>query len=82
MLKQTPLQKAVEIAGGQAPLARKIKALVEGSNVLQQHVWHWLQCGKVPPQYAKAIETATGGEVTRHDLRPDIFDQPSPSAAA
>jgi DNA-binding transcriptional regulator YdaS (Cro superfamily) len=78
---QTPLQKAVEIAGSQSALARKCKAILpEGSKLAQAHIWHWLQTGKVPAEYAGAIETVTGGAVTRHDLRPDIFD--SPSAAA
>lgn len=29
---------------------------------------------------ARAIEAATGGDVTRHDLRPDIFDPPAAAA--
>lgn len=28
---------------------------------------------KASPDLAKKIELATGGQVTRHDLRPDIF---------
>lgn len=27
------------------------------------------------PQLARRLEEASGGLVTRHDLRPDIFDQ-------
>lgn len=33
---------------------------------------------KIGPQAARRIEVATGGEVSRHDLRPDIFG-PAPS---
>ena len=29
------------------------------------------------PKLAKQIEKATGGTVTRHELRPDYFDAPS-----
>lgn len=32
---------------------------------------------KPSPQLALRIEEATGGDVTRHDLRPDIFGPPS-----
>lgn len=35
----------------------------------------------VPPRFAIAIERATGGVVSVHDLRPDIFG-PAPSEAA
>jgi DNA-binding transcriptional regulator YdaS (Cro superfamily) len=31
---------------------------------------------------AKAIEKATGGAVTRHDLRPDIYDAPTAGAGS
>ena len=36
----------------------------------------------VSPEKAKAIETATGGRVTRHQLRPDIFDAPGKGRVA
>ena len=35
----------------------------------------------VPPRYAIAIEKATKGAVTTHDLRPDIFG-PAPTTPA
>jgi DNA-binding transcriptional regulator YdaS (Cro superfamily) len=72
METQTPLQKAIEIAGGQSALAREC-------SVAQAHVWHWLHRAnsRVPAEHCIAIEKATGGRVTRHDLRPDIYpDEP------
>jgi DNA-binding transcriptional regulator YdaS (Cro superfamily) len=36
---------------------------------------------RIPPEHCRAIEAATGGKVTVHDLRPDIFGPP-PSAPA
>lgn len=36
---------------------------------------------KVPAERVSAIETATGGLVTRHDLRPDLFGHASAEAA-
>lgn len=65
-----PLKKAVEIAGGQAHLARAI-------GVRQQHVWNWLNRDrKTPPEHVVAIERAVLGQVTRYDLRPDVFGEP------
>jgi DNA-binding transcriptional regulator YdaS (Cro superfamily) len=62
----TPLRKAVAIAGGQALLAR-------GIGTKQQNVWKWLQKGgKVPAEFAAPIERVTG--ITKHELRPDIFE--------
>ena len=57
------LQRAVEIAGGQSPLARLI-------GVKQSHVWNWLQTGKVPPEHLPAIHRETG--VAPSEIRPDL----------
>ena len=64
------LRRAVTLVGSQSALARAL-----GDNVKQGHVWYWLEKGqgKVPAEYCAAIELATGGKITRHDLRPDIF---------
>ena len=69
----SPLQQAVDRAGGQAALAAKI-------GVKQQHVWNWLnRPGYVPPEHCAAIETATG--VKRRDLRPDDWQRIWPELA-
>lgn len=61
------LQKAIDIAGGQTKLAKKVK-------VTQTAVSHWLTRNKrVPAERAVSIEKATGGQVTRRDLRPDLY---------
>lgn len=63
------LKKAIRIAGGQSALARAC-----GGSVRQQHIWNWLnRDGKVPAEHVLAIERATAGRVTRHQLRPDIY---------
>jgi TorA maturation chaperone TorD len=42
--------------------------------VTQPNVWHWLhKAERVPAEYVLKIEQATGGQVSRHDLRPDIY---------
>lgn len=64
---QNHLQRAIEILGGQSALAR-------ACGKKQAHVWYWLnRSGRVPAEQAITIEQATGGEVSRHDLRPDIY---------
>ena len=74
-----PLQKAVEHCGGQTALAKAI-------GVDQGHIWYWLNKSKsVPAERCEAIERATAGKVTKHELRPDIFptaEAASPPAAA
>lgn len=61
------LRRAVEKAGGQSALAR-------ACGVKQGHVWHWINKSmRVPAEHVLSVEAATGGTVTRHELRPDIF---------
>lgn len=57
--------KACEAAGGQAELARKLGV---SPSAIQQ--WR-TGLRPIPIQYCSAIEKATGGLVTRKDLRPD-----------
>lgn len=69
------IQKAVEIVGTQTELARRIGAT-------QGQVSHWVVNLKpVPPGRCIPIERATDGQITRYDLRPDIFGE-RPSVAA
>ncbi|WP_292961632.1 transcriptional regulator [Novosphingobium sp. UBA1939] len=59
------LQWALEIAGSQSALARKI-------GLSQAAVWKWVQSSKrVPAEFVLRVEAATG--VPRHHLRPDIY---------
>jgi DNA-binding transcriptional regulator YdaS (Cro superfamily) len=66
----TPLQRAIEHCGSQSELARRM-----GGKVRTAHIYHWLRNG-VTAERCIAIEHATGGAVTRYDLRPDVFGQP------
>lgn len=73
-MSRQAVEKAVEIAGGQLSLAKKI-----GTG--QATVWKWLNRARreVPPaDYVLLIEQATG--ITRHELRPDLY--PREEAAA
>lgn len=63
------LARAIEIVGGQTQLARLL-------GVKQANVWHWLnRADHVPAEFALAIERATGGQVARHELRPDLYPE-------
>lgn len=65
----TPLQRAIDLAGGQVALARLI-----GDGVKQQHVSSWVNhCKRLPAERAVQIERALKGAVTREELRPDLF---------
>lgn len=65
------LQRACDAVGGQKSLAGRI-------GTTQSKVWYWLARSRrgVPGEFVLAIEAASG--VSRHDLRPDIYPQPSP----
>jgi len=51
-----------------------VQALAEAAGVSVQAIYHWKSgIRTIQPEYAKKIEIATGGKVTRADLRPDLF---------
>lgn len=50
--------------------------------VTQGRVSHWLNGEKVPAERCVQIELATGGKVTRNELRPDVFGERQPERAA
>jgi DNA-binding transcriptional regulator YdaS (Cro superfamily) len=64
------LLRAVKILNGQSALAR-------GLGISQGHVWSWINRDKrASASYAIDIEHLTQGEVTRYELRPDVFRKP------
>ncbi len=65
-MRKTPLERAIDILGSQAALAR---ALSTG----RSRVHNWLNRDiRIAPEVAIAIEQATGGKVKRSELRPDF----------
>lgn len=69
------LKRAVDVAGGQSALARKL-----GNGCKQQNVWSWLnESKKAPPAFVLAIEKVTG--VPAHELRPDLYPESKGRAA-
>ena len=69
------LSKAIEFIGGVTKLAAAIGV---GQNVVS----NWKSRGQVPADKCLAIERATGGMVTKEQLRPDIFGEPANHGAA
>lgn len=69
---ETPLEKAIRIAGGQSALARAI-------GKTQSTVHSWLaRNGRVPAEQVFAVANATG--MTVAELRPDLVQLDSPPA--
>lgn len=61
------LERAIELVGGQSELSRRI-------GCSQQAISSWLyRVGRVPAEWCGPIEEATSGQVTRRDLREDLF---------
>jgi len=74
---QKHLRRAIDLVGGQSALARAI-------NSKQQNIWFWLhKSRRVPAEFVLPIEQTTQGQVTRSQLRPDIYPEcPSKRSAS
>lgn len=69
-MDKTPLETAVDLAGGQSALARALSKTP--GQVKQGHVWGWINRDKkAPEEVCPAIESLTG--VRCEALRPDLF---------
>ncbi len=70
-----PIDRAAEIVGSQ-------KALADLLGVTRSAVNQYKADGRqVPVEHCAAIERATGGRVTRRDLRPDDWERIWPELA-
>ena len=76
MAKETATQKAIRLAGGPRAVADAmgIKSLWS--------IYKWIKRDKVPPDRVTPLEQMTRGEVSRYELRPDIFGKLPKKAAA
>lgn len=71
------LLSAIALCGGQAALARALSAAL-GARVSQQRTWNAAHRDQtVPAEWCLAIEQATEGRVSRHQLRPDLYPETS-----
>lgn len=60
------ISKAIRLAGSQTQLAKKL-------NVTPQAVQRWVSSDEIPLSRVVQIEAALNGEITREELRPDVF---------
>lgn len=81
------LKQAISIVGSQKNLANRLTALAipgpDGKPLAytQQSVSGWVIRGYPPAEVCRGIETITENEVTRYDLRPDVFRRQAGAAA-
>lgn len=66
------LERAIRALGSQQKLAEAIGLSQQGVSYLLNNA------PRVTAEVAVAIERATGGQVRRAELRPDIFGEPTP----
>ena len=64
--QEKAIERAIAIFGAQNLLAKEL-------GVSKMAVCHWRKNGSVPIERCPDIERLTGGQVTRAQLRPDIF---------
>jgi DNA-binding transcriptional regulator YdaS (Cro superfamily) len=81
-LMSTPLEIAVDLAGGQTKLANEIARIAE-KPITQAHIWNWINRadGLAPPEYCAAIEQVVQRKVTRKELRPNDWKKIWPELA-
>lgn len=68
------ISRAARIVGGQSALARKL-------GCTPQAVSKMCASGKVPAERVIAVEEAVEGQVTRNELRPDLYPAKEPTTA-
>jgi len=71
------INRVVQIVGTQTLVANALRALT-GHPITQSTVHYWMK-GRHPvrAECVLACERLTGGVVTRHDLRPDLYPKNS-----
>lgn len=71
---RTLIEQAISRHGSEAKLG-------EACGFSQNAIWSAKRAGRVSAELAVAIETATGGEIRRWQLRPDLWPPPEPDPA-
>ena len=64
--KLSSARKAVSLAGGPSALSRQL-------GITPQAISRWRARDTVPANWVLSIEALLDGEISRHDLRPDVF---------
>ncbi|MBA1187944.1 helix-turn-helix domain-containing protein [Pseudomonas entomophila] len=72
--KERPIEAVVRLAGGQAELARRCQTS-------QPRIWQCVHRNlRVPADLVIPLERAVQGQVTRHQLRPDLYPADEPAS--
>jgi len=66
MTNRSLVEKAIKKAGGAAALAKRL-------GISEQAFTYWKRKGRIPSDRVIGVEKATGGQVTRQQLRPDLY---------
>jgi len=74
--EQTPIERAIELAGGTEALMDKMNRaagyiIVESPNV----ICNWRTRKRVPPEFCGAIELALRGKIKRRDLNANLWSK-------
>ena len=69
MNQQQACRKAIQLAGGPAALAAKLKTIT-GKKITRNAISQW---ERVPDRRVLEVETAIDRQITRHELRPDLY---------
>lgn len=69
------IERAIRIVGSESKLGA-------AAGYSQNAIWWAKSRGRVSAELAVAIERATDGQVSRHELRPDLFGAPAQAAAS
>lgn len=73
------LERAIKHVGGVTRMAEKLGL---GQSVVSNWKLRGKPDGRVPAKHCIAVEEATSGKISRHELRPDVFGaKPSRSKA-
>ncbi|MGE7136189.1 transcriptional regulator [Luteibacter sp. NPDC031894] len=71
----TPLDRVIEILGSQEELAARL-------GIKSPSITGWRNRKRIPSERCIALEEVTGGQVTRYEMRPDVFGAGAPHAPA
>lgn len=72
--KHPDIEAAIKAVGSQAELAKRCGCAQQTiSKMLNREI-------PIKGEWARAIDQATAGKIPRWQLRPDLFDAPSPAA--
>jgi DNA-binding transcriptional regulator YdaS (Cro superfamily) len=73
-MKNEALDKACDVMGSQEALAKAL-------GIRSPSISEWRKREQVPAERCRDVEKVTRGQVTRHDLRPDLYSEASDAEA-